>query len=120
MLASEGGASASVAALLAAHFAATAGVYWAIACMLGKVVASFRPISVSVLALALILVGILAISQLPVFGYDGHGSPKFGAIQTLFNESSSTWKRDLSLYVASVAFFMAVLFVLPRAKQRES
>ena len=104
--------SVALVAFFLGHFLLLAGLYWLIAFALGRLVVFFRQPRISRIVFGLVLVGIIAVSQLSIFGSGGHGPSELGPLQTLFFESSYLPGNSLFLYLASVAFFALIAVVL--------
>lgn len=96
-------------ALFLLHLLLSAGVYWLVAWLLGKLALLAPRGAVRSALPALLLAGIGGVTQVPIYGGGGHGPAKLGPLQMLLGglEASYGPGSMLTVYLTALGVLLA-------------
>ena len=106
-------------AILGLHLLVYSGVYYLLSVTVAKLISIIRSVSVKRIILAIILVALVIITQLPVYGGGGHGPIEWVTLNELFTNLNRSYGKGAVIAVYGCTVLLIFSYLLMRRKGKE-
>ena len=107
-------------AIFGLHFLAYSGIYYLISIIVAKLISIIKSVNVKKIILAIILVALFIITQLPVYGGGGHGPIEWVTLSEILNDLNKSYGKGAVIIVYGCTALLIGSYLLLRSKKVRS